>query len=328
MFGFARKLGLVLLLAAVAGTSFAADMVMTNEVAASHWKTQYMEQIAKTIKQQTDGDINPLVFSSGQLYTDQEALGALGTGAVQMVWPVSVRLETIDRRAGVINLPFALDAKNMQKACYRKQVSDLLTSFVDDRNLKVLTLLRAADLFFIFRDKDVDSLQDIQGVKVRVIGGKIYLQTMKATGANPISMAASEMSTALAQSTIDGVLSSAAGWADMLGSSAKYAYQVPGFEMATYAVVVDKNWFDSLSDKDAKVVRESVQDIADDQWVSTVQKDQALIERMESEGASYKVADQDQIERWRKKTRSVVDDFAKQYPGVVDDFESLDASCQ
>lgn len=312
----------------VACTAWAADMVMTNEVATTHWKTQYMEQVADAIKKKTGGEINPIVFPSGQIYNDQDALAALGTGAVQMVWPVAVRLETIDPRTGVLSLPFTLKTEDMQKACYRQQVSDMLTSFVDKRNLKVLTLLRAADLIFLFGDKDIQSLKGMQSAKVRVIGGKVYLATMKATGASPISMPASEMSTALAQGTIDGVLSSAAGWADMLGTSAQYGYFVPGFELATYAVVVDKSWFDNLSDKDAQIVRHSVEDIADDQWTSTVEKDQKLIEKMESQGATYTVADDAEIQRWRDKMQPVVDQFAKEHPGAVEKLKALDSSCQ
>ncbi|MES1927580.1 TRAP transporter substrate-binding protein DctP [Salinisphaera sp. T31B1] len=313
---------------AFSATAPAADMVMTNEVATTHWKTQYMEEVGESIKKKTDGEINPIVFPSGQIYNDQDALAALGTGAVQMVWPVAVRLETIDPRTGVLSLPFTLKTEDMQKACYRQQVSDMLTSFVDKRNLKVLTLLRAADLIFLFGDKDIKSLKGMQGAKVRVIGGKVYLATMKATGANPISMPASEMSTALAQGTIDGVLSSAAGWADMLGTSAQYGYFVPGFELATYAVVVDKSWYDNLSDKDAEIVRDSVEDIADDQWTSTVEKDQKLIEKMESEGGTYTVADDAEIQRWRDKMQPVVDQFAQEYPGAVDKLKALNSSCQ
>ncbi|GAB3678147.1 TRAP transporter substrate-binding protein DctP [Salinisphaera aquimarina] len=328
MYNTAKRMILMALLLTVVQTASATDMVMTNEVATSHWKTQYMKEVGEAIKKKTDGEINPIVFPSGQIYSDQDALAALGTGAVQMVWPVSVRLETIDQRAGVLSLPFTLKTADMQKACYRQQVSDLLTSFVDKRNLKVLTLLRAADLIFLFGDKNIDSLQDMHGVKVRVIGGKVYLATMQATGANPISMAASEMSTALAQGTIDGVLSSAAGWADMLGTSAQYGFYVPGFELATYAVVVDKGWFDALSDKDAAIVRNSVEDIADDQWTSTVKKDQKLIEEMESKGSTYTVADDAEIQRWRDKMQPVIDRFDADHPGVVEKFKALDSACQ
>ena len=106
-------LGMAGVLALCAPAS-AEELVLPSEVASSHWKTGYMEQFAQKVNEATDGDIKVKIFPSGQLYSDQAAVAALGTGAVQMVWPVSVRLETISPETGVINLPFALSDDMME----------------------------------------------------------------------------------------------------------------------------------------------------------------------------------------------------------------------
>src|SRR5690606_42101335 len=125
---------------------------------------------------------------------------------------------------------------------------------------------RTQALFFFFGVGDVRSLADMDGAKLRVTGGRIFLDMVSSFGASPISMAASEMSTALAQGAIDGVLTSPAGWAEMIGKTGKYAFHVPGMSLATYAVVVDRNWMDALPADQRQAVVDSLNDIIKRQW--------------------------------------------------------------
>jgi len=92
----------------------------------------------------------------------------------------------------------------------------------------------------------VQKLEDMRGAKIRVTGGRVFQDVMKSFNTSPVSMAASEMSTALSQGAIDGVFTSPAGWAEMIGMTAKYAWYVPGMSVATYAIIVDKPWLDGL----------------------------------------------------------------------------------
>lgn len=60
-------------------------MVLPSEVPATHWKTKYMNEFAEEVKKRTNGALVVKVFPASQLYNDQDALAALGTGAVHMV---------------------------------------------------------------------------------------------------------------------------------------------------------------------------------------------------------------------------------------------------
>lgn len=306
---------------------FADELVLPSEVAAGHWKTRYMKEFAEAVGNGTDGEIDVKIFPAGQLYNDQDALAALGTGAVHMVWPVSVRVESIDPRVGVINLPFALDAERMANQCYAKGVTALLSSYVEPRQLKILGLLRTADLFFIFADRNVQTLEDLKGSKIRVTGGKVFLDTIRSVNASPVSMAASEMSTALGQGAIDGVFTSAAGWAEMIGSTGKYAYHVPNLSMSTYAVVVDKGWFDGLPEQQQTAINQALEEIVPRQWQEVAVEDQALIDKMVAGGAEFNTASADDIQKWRQLSAANIERFAEAYPDVQPKMNELAQRC-
>ncbi len=332
MLGFIRtRSALATLLAAalmsIATAPRAAELILPSEVAATHWKTRYMNEFADAVKKRTNGALEVKVFPAGQLYNDQDALAALGTGAVQMVWPVSVRLETIDPRTGIINLPFGLSDEQMQNACFSSGLTKLVSSYVEPRKLQVLGFLRTSDLMFLFRNKDVKKLEDIKGTKIRVTGGKVFLDMIRSFDASPVSMAASEMSTALSQGAIDGIFTSPAGWAEMVGMTAKYAWYVPGMSLATYAVIVDKAWLDALPESQRKAVVDSFEEIEKRQWNEAIAEDKKMISKMTAQGAIYRVADKAEIQRWRAHAEPGNKAFEAKYPEVTRRFADLEARC-
>lgn len=313
---------------ALAGPAAEAEtLVLPNEVAATHWKTDYQKQFGDLVKQKTGGKIDVQVFPAGQLYNEQDALAALGTGSVQMVWPVSVRIESIAPQAGVLNLPFAVSDKMMTNACFSNGLTEIISSYVEPRGLKVLALLRTADLFFIFSNKDVKKMEDLKGTKVRGTGGGIFLDTMRRLGVSPVSMAASEMSSALSQGAIDGVFTSPAGWAEMIGISGKYAWYVPGFQLATYAVVVDGGWYDKLAPGLREAVSSSIHEIALREWVEAKAADDKLIDKMKAQGAQFHVADDAELARWRDRAKQAVEPFDKAHLDLVAKIKELETSC-
>lgn len=305
----------------------AAELVLPNEVATNHWKTRYMNEFASMVDKQTNGTIDVKVFPASQLYNDQDALAALGTGAVQMVWPVSVRIETIDPRLGAINLPFTLTDKLMNNQCYAKGVTELMSSYVEPRKLKILGLLRAADLFFIMSKRDVKQIADFKGTKIRVIGGRVFLDTIRGLQASPISMPASEMSTALGQGAIDGVFTSAGGWAEMIGQTGKYGYYVPNFSLTTYAVVVDKTWFDELSDKERQAITSSMDEITARQWKEVVVEDKTLIDKMVAGGATFTQATAQETQGYEAIADKNKKVFATEHPDVLPAMDAIEKRC-
>lgn len=314
-------------LACLAGAAGAADLVLPSEVAATHWKTRYMNEFAAEVNKRSGGAVNVKVFPAGQLYNDQDAMAALGTGSVHMVWPVAVRLETIDPRTGAMNLPFAISDTQMQNQCFNAGITQLMSSYVEPRNLKVLGFLRTADALFTFRDRDVKKMEDLKGTKVRVTGGKVLLDVMRSLGMSPISMAASEMSTALSQGAIDSILTSPAGWAEMIGMTGKYAWYVPGMFVSTYAVVVDKGWLDKLPEAHRKTVTDVIAEIAKRQWNEAIEEDRKMIAKMTGQGAVFRTADKAEIARWRAQFAPVTKPFTEKHADVAKKMADLGKSC-
>ncbi len=314
-------------LVAAAPIAQGTEMIVTSEVPTSHWKTKYLNAFAEDVKQRTKGALTVKVFPGATLYNDQDAMAALGTGAVHMVWPLAVRLETIAPQAGIINLPFALTDAGMENSCFSAGMTRMISSYVEPRNLEVMAFLRTADLMYIFKSREVRKLEDLKGAKIRVTGGKVFLDMIRSLNASPVSLPASEMSTAISQGAIDGVLSSPAGWANIVGITAKYGWYVPGMSLGTYAVLLDKAWLDKLPADQRKAISDSIAEIAKRQWKEAIEEDKILIHKMVSQGAVFHTASPAELQRWKMLAIPGNKAFMEKYPDAAARFTALEQSC-
>lgn len=307
----------------MSGRGHALELIMTNEVAASHWKTSEMNQFAEALAKRSNGRITGKVFPASQLYNDRDAVGALGTGAVHMVWPASVNLEPIDQRVGMLILPFVLNDDIMLKPAFARDFAKLISSFTEPKGIEMLAILRTADIFFLFKERPIRQVSDLKGQKVRVTGGRILSDLMRALGASPVSIAASEMSMALATGAIDGILTSGSAWARIVGASAKQASLVPGMSLLTYTVAVDKKWLDGLPPDDRRDIVDTMAEFASTQWAQAIEKDREEVDVMVKQGGTYWMANKEQAEPFKKAAESVTKTFSDRYPDAIKAYQEL-----
>lgn len=300
------------------------EMVMTNEIATTHWTAQAMEHFAGQLKERSRGRIVPKIYHAGTLLKDKEAVAALGTGAVHMVWPVSVQLESLAPQYGVINLPFMITDEVMLKPGASDDIAALMTKYVEDIGIEVLGLMRTADLMFLAKDKEIDTPKDLSGMKIRLTGGRVLQDTMRRFGANPVTMPATEMAAALMQGAIDGIYTSAGGW-EMVGTTAKVASYVPGMSLLTYSVLVDKNWLAGLPDDLRQVVKDTTKEMLSRQWQEAIDSDKLVLDKMLAAGGRLSTVDDASREQFQELSQKASSTFSDRYAEVTQQMEAIKA---
>lgn len=317
----AAAVALSLSVAAAPGLAGAADMVITSEIAATHWKARQMDALAADITKRTNGRLNAKVFHASTLYKDKDALAALSTGAVNMVWPVSNWLENVNPAYGVISLPFGVKDEMMQNGEFRSGLTTLMSSLVEDKGLQVLGIARTSEGIFLSKTP-VATVADMKGKKVRVPSGRVLQNLMTRYGANPVAMATTEIATAFAQGAIDMVYTSPGGW-EMVGTTAKHANIIPGMQISTYAVVVDKNWLAGLAKEDRDAVLAATADAMVKQWPEAMEEDIKALNNMVGKGGVSTRLSGAPVDEFEKLAAEVSAEFRKQYPDVSAKYDAL-----
>ncbi len=158
---------------------------------------------AEKVELLTNGEVKVKVFWPGQLVQTKQALSAVQKGMVEAVMTGVgyYFLGTIPEAAGVL-LPYGWEnTDDMVDVFLNYGYLDLLRTIYDQHGLYYVTPMSVGNQGLITKFP-VHSMEDLKGKKIRATGMMGY--AIKALGAAPVSLAPTEIYTALQRGTVDG----------------------------------------------------------------------------------------------------------------------------
>ena len=161
--------------------------------------------------------------------------------------------------------------------------------------------------------RPITKIDDVAGLKLRVIPNPVFVETFKTLGANPVPMAFSEVYTALESKAIDGqenplsvITSSKLYEVQKYVSGTNHAYTTP-------IVLLSKKFWDKLSPAEQKIMREAAVESREYQRrVNREQNAQAVAE-LKAKGMQYNDLTAAELARMRERTRPVAERFVGEY---------------
>jgi len=205
------------------------------------------QQWFKKIEEVTQGRVKIEPYWSQTLAKGVDNWNAIKTGIADMGWCVHGYWADMTPLSDVINLP-ALPFKTGEKG------SEVLWRLYEKfpefqrqyKDVHMLILHTSAPYFLITTKKQVKTLEDIKGLKLRVLGG-VATEQMKALGAIPVLIPMPDTYLAMDKGVIDGM---AAPWeathAFRFYEVVKYYTMVPLSGAGVDSVPINKQKWDSL----------------------------------------------------------------------------------
>jgi len=205
------------------------------------------QQWFKKIEEVTQGRVKIEPYWSQTLAKGVDNWNAIKTGIADMGWCVHGYWADMTPLSDVINLP-ALPFKTGEKG------SEVLWRLYEKfpefqrqyKDVHMLILHTSAPYFLITTKKQVKTIEDIRGLKLRVLGG-VATEQMKALGAIPVLIPMPDTYLAMDKGVIDGM---AAPWeathAFRFYEVVKYYTMVPLSGAGVDSVPINKQKWDSL----------------------------------------------------------------------------------
>lgn len=165
-----------------------------------------VQKMGEKLKQQTDGKLEIKVFPGGVLGDEKQMIEQAQIGAIDMIRvsmaPVAAILPDIE----VFTLPYVFrDEDHMHKIIdgdIGKSIGDKLTNNPKSR-LVFLGWMDSGTRNLITKNP-VEKPEDLHGMKIRVQGSPVALDTLKDMGANSVAMGVSEVFSGMQTGVIDG----------------------------------------------------------------------------------------------------------------------------
>jgi tripartite ATP-independent transporter DctP family solute receptor len=165
------------------------------------------ENLGKKLEAATNGRLSVQMFPSMQLGGEKETIEQTQIGAIQLLRVSVGSMGPIMDDINVVNMPFLFKnvahAEKMMDGPIGQELLDKITAS-PNANLVALCWMDSGARSLYNTKHPIKSIEDIKGLKFRVIGNPIFVDMMNALGGNGVAMGYDQVFSALQTGVIDG----------------------------------------------------------------------------------------------------------------------------
>jgi tripartite ATP-independent transporter DctP family solute receptor len=265
-------------------------------------------RFAELVAKKTNGRIQVKIFPQSQLAngSQQAELGMLQTGVLDMTWDSPIILALfLDKRFDVFNLPWLYPSMEVANKVSDGPMGQLAYRWLAEKGIVGLGIGVNGYRELTNSKHAVATPEDMKGIKFRVAGSKLYLETFRLLGANAVTMSFGEVFTALQQGVIDGQENPTA----ITDSSKLYEVQkyltLWHYSFDPLFLCINKKLFDGLDPADQKAIREAAGEAVAYERALSAEEEKRLPEELKKKGMQVNALTPAQIAVFREKVKPV-----------------------
>ncbi|PHR25921.1 MAG: C4-dicarboxylate ABC transporter [Desulfotalea sp.] len=161
---------------------------------------------ADLVRERTDGRINIKVYTSSALTAGKQTNEFLlhRQGVAAFCFASTINWSTTIKSLNLFNLPFFFPDYKALDAVTSGEVGADLAEMLRKKGVTILAWGENGFREITNSKHAIRTPADLKGLKVRVVGTPIFIETMKALGANPVNMNWGDAQVAFQQGIVDG----------------------------------------------------------------------------------------------------------------------------
>lgn len=241
-------------------------------------------KFADLIKEKTDGKIELQLFPSGQLGNERDMIEGMQIGTLDAGLITNAPISGFVSSFMVLDLPFIFsDADNAHKTLDGPAGRALLDK-LDTIGIKGLAFAEGGFRHMINNVRPIMEVEDVKGIKFRVMKNPVYIGLFKYLGSNAIPMPWGEVFTAVQQGVIDGLeIPISVTWSNNYFEVTKYL-SLTGHTYSPLVFMVSSGVWSSLSPDYQKIFLESAHEAAVYERASVKEIEADLLKKLQEKG--------------------------------------------
>ena len=223
-------------------------------------------RFADLVRERSGGKINIKNYFAGQLFAGKQTneFLLLRQGVADFAFASTINWSPQIKELNLFALPFFVGDYKSVDAVEHGEAGKRLFRLVEEKGGVPLCWGENGFRELTNSKRSVHKAEDLAGLKVRVVGSPIFVDTFKALGANPVSMNWAEAQTALQQGTVDGQENPIASIVIpfKLWQSQKYI-TLWKYAIDPLIVAISKQTWDAFDAKDQDLIRKAAREACD-----------------------------------------------------------------
>ena len=274
------------------------------------------------VEEETDGRVKVEIYPNGVLGGDQELMLMIATNEVQMAEFGTSVLNCIGDKFCILDLPFLFSSWDTMNEAVTGELGDLYNSFLEEEGYYGLAFMWDGSKTISNNKRPINTIEDMEGLKIRITDADMYKQTLDCLGANPTPMSWGDIYSGLQQGTIDGmdvpaISTYSNGWHETI----KY-WSLTNHHMSNTAIVTSKKFMDSLPADIREIIEKGAKTYLQEQDRKKAKAaEEEAIEAMKEAGVQ--VNEVQDLEPFKKAVQPVYDTYRERLGDeIMDKVES------
>lgn len=282
------------------------------------------QQMGKKLEEQSHGEISFKMFAGGVLGSEKEVVEQVQANAVQMTRVSLGIVGPVVPDVNVFNLPFIFrDHAHMRKVIdgdVGQEILDKITS--SQFNLVALAWMDGGTRN-LYTKKPVRDIADLKGMKIRVQGNPVFIDTVNAMGGNGIAMATGEIFSALQTGVIDGAENNPPTMLEHNHYQNAKFYTLTEHLILPEPVVISKDTWNKLSPDQQALVKKLAREAQAEERVLWDKKSAESEAKLKAAGVEFIALSPEQKKAFYDATAQVRSKYGAPYADLIARIEAV-----
>ena len=261
--------------------------------------------LADEVEKLSGGKMRLRAIGSAALGSDVQMQQALIGGAQEMMVGSTATLVGITKEMALWDTPFLFNNAQEADALLDGPVGDKVRAKLEEKGLIGLVYWENGFRNLTNSKQAVTKLEDLDGIKLRVMQNNVFLDSFKSLGANAVPLPFSELFSALETKAVDGQENPY----NTILSSKFYEIQkyltVTNHVYSPWIVLVSKKWWDGLSKDEKNVLLTAAKTSRDFERKDTRAEAAKALDDLKAKGMLVNVLPTPEAARMREKLTRV-----------------------
>ena len=258
------------------------------------------------------------MYPSMQLGGEKEMIEQAQVGALAMARISVGPMGPLVPELNVFNLPFMFrDDKHMEKVIDGAIGDEMLKKLTDHPTASLIGLcwMNAGTRNVYNSKKPINTIEDLKGLKIRMMGNPVFVDTMNALGGNGVAMGFDQLVNAMQTGVVDGAENNYPSYAT--GQHFRYAkfYSTTGHLMIPEILVFSKRTWQSLSKDDQALITKFAKEAQQEQRKLWYEMEEKSIKQIKDAGVE--IIKIDDKKPFQAAVKPVWDKYGAQHAALI-----------
>ncbi|WP_158626111.1 DctP family TRAP transporter solute-binding subunit [Arsenicitalea aurantiaca] len=307
-----------LLALGMAGTAQGATLIKlgTNFASPDQVEYQAVQAFKRYVEFRSNGEIELRVFAES-LGGDREIFEQVQQGSLELAFPADGAIAGFYAPVQVLSIPYAVTTspvawKFLESDFMRELTADML------EQTGVRTLVTAESGFRSMSNnvRQIREPADMEGLKMRTMQSPVYMEMMRALGATPTPLPATELVMSLRQGIVDGQENPIPAIADSGIGEVQSFVSADDHTLGVQFLVTNDDWWQTLDQTTREILQEGAHLLANYSQALKMDKLELSIQKLRDRGVDVYLNTNAEKEMFREAAQPAVRAFIEEQVGT------------